>query len=104
MRVLSFSEIADLASVIAVIGAAGILTLAVLVDRHRAARAIGRRFAARLHQIGGIVDHGGEIALAGAAEIPIIAVIGVGDIQTGAEIVRPKAAWTGRGDDLGVVD
>src|SRR5450631_759738 len=104
MRVLSFAEIADFGLVVVGIGAGGVFTLAVVLDRHRAARGIGRRFAARLYQIGWIVDHGGKIALACAAEIPVGTVLGVSGIQTCAEIVRPKAAWAGRGDDFGVVD
>ena len=87
------------------IGAGRVFALAVFVDRDRAARGIGRRFAARLHQIGGIVDHGGEIALAGAAEIPV---------RTGSRCRRgsgtgPRSCGHSPqgpavGDQLGVID
>ena len=49
----------------------GRVALAIFVEGGGAAGGIGRRFGARLHEVGRIVDHRGQVALIGAAEIVV---------------------------------
>ena len=57
---------------------------------------IGRRFGARLHEVGRIVDHRGEVALGGAAEIVVWLVFDIGGVvDRRPEILRPQAARAG---------
>src|SRR5581483_12430230 len=51
--------------------------------------------SARLHKVGWIVDHGGETALVGAAEIPIGMVFLVLGIHRWSKVVRPQPARSG---------
>jgi hypothetical protein len=60
---------------------------------------MGGRLPARLHQVGGIIDHGREIALAGATEVPIGLVFDVAGFIGRTEIGWPETAGSGfRGD------
>src|SRR5580693_4101587 len=49
----------------------GVLAFAIFLDHRGAPHRIGCGLAARLHQIGRAGDHGREIALRGAAEVPV---------------------------------
>src|SRR5262245_2768769 len=66
----SFAEIADLALAFFRIGRGGAFTPLVLPHHGRAPAGIGWLLAARLHEVGGVLDHRSEVALAGAAEVP----------------------------------
>src|SRR5262249_19575266 len=68
---MSVADVADLGLVGVRIDGGGGFALAVLVEHERAPRRVGRLIAARLHQVGRVVDHGGEVALGGAAEVPV---------------------------------
>src|ERR1700676_2593534 len=76
------------------------LTETVFLENRGASHRIGRAFAARLHEIGRIIDHGGEIALVGAAHIPELPILGVVPVvQTRTDVLGPKTAGPGlRGD------
>jgi len=87
-----------------VIFAGRVFALPVLVDHDGPTRGIGRRFTARLNQIGGVIDHGGEIALTGAAEIPVRAVFGIGGILARAQVLRPLTAGTDLRDHFRIID
>src|SRR6185437_16374807 len=87
-RPLSFSHIADFAEVVTDICAGRIFTLAIVIDRYRPSRRIGRVVAAWLHQVGRIFDHGRKIALRRAAEIPVRLIFYVSGMER-----RPEAPW-----------
>src|SRR5690606_3973932 len=63
------------------------LATAVAVEHRAAARGVARRNSARIFEVEGVLDDGGEVRLGGAAEIPVIAII---DVLF--EPVRPLAA------------
>src|SRR5262245_8188607 len=71
---LNFMSVADVADSAAggvrILGLGG-LALAVLVEHGGSSGRIDLALGARLRQVGRVVDHGGEIALGGAAEIPV---------------------------------
>ena len=66
---------------------------------------VGRRFRARLHEVGRIVDHRGHVALVGAAEIVVRLVLVVALVLVRrAEILRPQAAGAGDCRDFRIVE
>src|SRR5215831_19579087 len=89
------AQIADLALVrIRIDGLRG-LAAVVLVEHRGAASGIGRDLAARLDEVGLVLDHGSKIALRGAAEIPVLHVLVVLAVGGRAKIVRPQPARPG---------
>src|SRR5882757_3903089 len=91
----SLADIADLACVLVRIDRLGGLAAVILVEHRGAPSGVGRHLAARLHQIGLVLDHGGEIALRRTAEIPVVDVLVVLAVGGRAEVVRPEAARSG---------
>src|SRR5262249_37637618 len=103
-RASSFSYVADFSGVITEVVAGGIFTLAVFLKHNGASRRPRRRLTARLHQIGRIFDHGGEIALARAAQVPVRLIFDVAGVQGWADIPRPLPARPCLRDQLRIVE
>src|SRR5262249_55093701 len=83
---------------------AGGFALPVLVDVGRAARREDRASAARLHEVSRLSHLRREVALRGAAVVPVRTVGDIGRVRRGADILGPQAAWAGFSDHLGIVD
>src|SRR5438876_4631204 len=103
-HVWSFANVADLAFFGVRVSRRGGFAPVVLVEHGSAAAVVGWRFAARLDEIGRVLDHGGEISLRGAAEIPVFPVLQVLAVIGRAEILRPQAARAGIGGDARVAE
>src|SRR3974390_1424443 len=56
---MSLADVADLALIFLRISRRGALALAIVVEHDRAAALVDRHLAARLRQIGRVLDHGG---------------------------------------------
>src|SRR5262249_60385199 len=77
----SFAHFADLAVLVLGVDRRGILALAELFDHGGASRRVDRAVAARLHQVRRVLHHGGHVALMGAAQIPIFAVLEIAAVE-----------------------
>ena len=64
------------------------VALAILLERRVAPRRIGGRFGPRLFEVRRIVDHRGEVALGGAAEI----VVGLVFVVAGVVRLGPRSS------------
>src|SRR6516162_10407383 len=102
-RLSSLAKIADLALVLVRIDGLRRLAAMIFVEHSSAASGVGGHLAARLHQIGLVLNHGGQVALRGAAQIPVVHVFVVGAVKGGPEIARPQPAGTRLGDQGRVV-
>src|SRR5690242_9977585 len=101
---MSLADVADLALIGARIAGARAFAFAILLEHYAAPPLVGGNLAARLDQVGRVVDHGGEVALAGAAEIPMLPVL-LEDFAVGrTEVMRPQSAWSCLGGDARIVE
>ena len=69
-----------------------------------ASRRIGRRLAPRLHEVGRVIDHRGEVALGGAAKVPRRLIFEVVAVEARPNILGPQTAGSDLCDDLRIAD
>src|SRR3974390_269684 len=99
----SLANIADLALVPVRIDGLRRLAAMIFVEHGGAAPGVGGHLAARLHEGSLVLNQRGQVALRGAAQIPVVHVFVVGAIKGRPEIARPQPAGARLGDQGRVV-